>query len=46
MMSKIEDAVNWAVDIANDDTHGYDQSHRRSYGRSDWQRNFRPVILQ
>lgn len=27
-MSKIEDAVNWAIDIANDDTHGYDQTHR------------------
>lgn len=27
-MSVIDDAVSWAVDIANDDTHGYDQTHR------------------
>lgn len=27
-MSKIEDAVNWAVDIANDNTYGYDQTNR------------------
>lgn len=27
-MSVIDDAVNWAVDIANDKTHGYDQTNR------------------
>ncbi len=26
----IESAVNWAIGIANDDTHGYDQTHRDS----------------
>ena len=29
-MSIIENAVNWIVDIANDDTHGYDQGSRWS----------------
>lgn len=29
-MSIIENAVNWMVDIANDDTHGYDQGSRWS----------------
>lgn len=24
----IQDAIDWAVDIANDDSHGYDQTHR------------------
>lgn len=28
-MSVIENAVTWAVNIANDDTHGYDQIHRQ-----------------
>lgn len=28
MGSKIESAITWAVDIANDDTHGYDQASR------------------
>lgn len=27
-MSKIETAVNWALNIANDNSHGYDQIHR------------------
>lgn len=27
-MSKIDDAVNWAIEIANDDSHGYDQTNR------------------
>ena len=27
-MSKINNAVNWAVDIANNPDHGYDQTHR------------------
>lgn len=27
-MSKIDKAVEWAVSIANDSTHGYDQAHR------------------
>lgn len=27
-MGKIEDAVKWAKDIANDDSHGYDQDNR------------------
>ena len=27
-MSKIDNAVNWAVSIANDASHGYDQIHR------------------
>ena len=27
-MSKIESAVNWAIGIANDDSHGYDQINR------------------
>lgn len=27
-MSVIETAVNWAIGIANDDSHGYDQAHR------------------
>lgn len=27
-MSKINNAVNWAVDIANNPAHGYDQTHR------------------
>lgn len=27
-MSKIDDAVSWAIAIANDDTHGYDQTNR------------------
>lgn len=26
--AKIEKAVKWAIDIANDDTHGYDQTYR------------------
>ena len=28
MTSKVEKAVTWAVNIANDDTHGYDQTNR------------------
>lgn len=28
-MSIIDDAVKWAVAIANDDAHGYDQSNRQ-----------------
>lgn len=27
-MSAIDDAVNWAIGIANDSSHGYDQTHR------------------
>lgn len=27
-MSVIDDAVNWAIGIANDNSHGYDQTHR------------------
>ncbi len=27
-MSVIDNAVNWAIDIANDKTHGYDQTNR------------------
>lgn len=27
-MGKIDDAVQWAKDIANDNTHGYDQTNR------------------
>ena len=27
-MSVIDDAVSWAIDIANDNTHGYDQTNR------------------
>lgn len=27
-MSRIDKAINWAVSIANDNTHGYDQLHR------------------
>lgn len=29
-MSKVEKAVQWAINIANDNTHGYDQAHRWS----------------
>ena len=29
-MSKVENAVQWAINIANDNTHGYDQAHRWS----------------
>ena len=28
MSNVIEDAVRWAIDIANDSSHGYDQAHR------------------
>lgn len=28
MQSKVEKAVEWAINIANDNTHGYDQVHR------------------
>lgn len=29
-MPKILDALNWCLKIANDDSHGYDQTHRQS----------------
>ena len=27
-MGKIENAVQWMINLANDDSHGYDQAHR------------------
>ena len=27
-MGKIETATQWMIDLANDDSHGYDQTHR------------------